>query len=901
MAKNLVVVESPGKIRTIGKVLGRDYTVKASIGHVRDLPAKKKDDHAKDSLVVGVAKDFTPTYLVLPKKRKVIESLRSAAESAEKVYLCPDPDREGEAIAWHLAEALTLKPEKFVRVTFDEITPRGIKAGMAHPRGIDMDLVNSQQARRVLDRIVGYTLSPLLTRKIGGGYLTAGRVQSVAVRLLVEREKEIKAFRAEAYWTVEAVFNFGGKGFEASLRALEGKQVVSGAEDLAKLKTGQGQLGASGVVRILIGDAAEANALVEALRPAAYRVSLYEVKEVLDRPYPPFATSQLQQAAANRLGFDAKRTMHVAQQLYEGVPLGAQGPVALITYMRTDSFRISSDALNECRDLIRQRYGENYLPEKPNFYRSRSGAQEAHECIRPTHVELLPEQVKQHLNDEQYKLYKLIHDRFVACQMVPAAFDAIAADIEASGPNTRNAVFRASSRVVKFDGWLAVAGGAAAATVAAHVEAPAADREKGDETDEAPEVGQGPENGTPKAEAKTPAPEGPRPAAAREKPKTKAQVPPMKPGDKPTLEEIHPEEHFTQPPPRYTEASLVKTLEREGIGRPSTYAAILSRIQEVGYATKLGRSGRAPMAATPLGELVTERLKGHFPTIMELSFTREMEAELDKIEEAHLDWRQAVADFYRPFAKELEEARKNMAAAPTQGEKTDTACPQCGSPMEKRLSKFGYYLRCTGVGGQKAEAGGQEPKACGLTMRLDAQGNIVKKAEPQPTGLKCDLCGADVVKSVGRFGVYLHCVNYKPQGKSRKTQGANGTASGANGGAKGPAPQGQACTFTMRLDKQGHPVRKFTPIPAGRECEHCHSPLVVRVSARRSRNTPQGPILKPFLSCSNFPKCRNAMYLPPELASLGEQAIARWRGIDAKNKADLPAYLASQTGTKMPG
>jgi len=634
VGKNLVIVESPGKIKTLGRVLGRDFIIKASRGHVRDLPGNRKDDNLQNPLVVGVAKDFTPSYVTMPSKKKYLDEIKRSVEGVDMVYLCPDPDREGEAIAWHLAEALKLSPAQAVRVTFDEITPRGIRAGFASPRGIDMDLVNSQQARRILDRIVGYTLSPLLTQKIGGGHLTAGRVQSVAVRLLVEREKEIKAFKSEAYWTISAKFSLADKGlpFGASLRALDGKQVVANGDDLAKFKSGQAQLGASGVVRILIANAAEAHALVAALRTASYAVSFYEVKEVFDRPYPPFATSQLQQAAAVRLGFDAKRTMRVAQQLYEGVPLGEQGPVGLITYMRTDSFRISQDALNECRDLIRQRYGEKYLPEKPVFYRSRTGAQEAHESIRPTHVELTPEQIRQHLSDEQHKLYKLIHDRFVACQMAPAVFDATTADIEARGwnlgapaspplgapasspasaggapalPGTASdlpllgsgphiAVFRATGRVLKFDGWLAVQGGAAA-LAAAHIEASTADREKGDETDEAP-------NGETQAAASA----APKPLESR-KPQTEpVQVlPAMKIADRPRLEGLEPEEHFTQPPPRYTEASLVKKLEREGIGRPSTYAAILSRIQQVGYAQKFGSGGRAALGATDIGILVT--------------------------------------------------------------------------------------------------------------------------------------------------------------------------------------------------------------------------------------------------------------------------------------------------------
>ncbi|HYF49413.1 MAG TPA: type I DNA topoisomerase [Planctomycetota bacterium] len=834
VAKNLVIVESPGKVKTISKVLGKNFVVKASVGHVRDLATSKKDDKQKDHIVNGVAKDFTPIYITLPNKAKVVEDLKKAAKGAEKIYLCPDPDREGEAIAWHLAEALRLEPERIVRVTFDEITPRGIKAGFSSPRNINMDRVNSQQARKVLDRIVGFKLSNLLWDKIVRG-LSAGRVQSVAVRLLVDREKEIQAFIAEPYWTVAATFLHEKTTFDANLRALDGKQVVSSAEDLSKFKSGMGQMGSSGIVRTLIKDAEEANAIVEALRKASYAVSFYEVKEVQDRPYPPFATSQLQQAAANRLGFDPKRTMRIAQQLYEGVPLGDQGPVALITYMRTDSFRISPDALNECRDQIKKLYGDKYIPEKPNFYASRSGAQEAHECIRPTHVEMTPQDIKQYLSDEQFKLYKLIWERFVTCQMVPAIFDATTADIAASGPNTRNAVFRATGRVLKFDGWLIVQGGAAAAAAAAHVEASAADREKGDEA----ETPQEEESGSQPAQAAAPAK---KPA----KKKTGSQLlPPMKVGDKPELQSITPEEHFTQPPPRYTEASLIKKLEREGIGRPSTYASIISTIQERGYVQKLGTGGRGSLMATPLGRVVTERLEGHFPTIMELGFTRDMELELDKIEETHLDWKQVIKEFYGPFSKDLEKAKKQMTSTKEQGEPTDVKCPDCNSPMEKRLSKFGYYLRCT------------KAPECKATYRLDAQGNIQKKEGPQPTGIKCDLCGSDVVKSTGRFGPYLHCVKY------------------AN----------KECTFTMKLNKEGHPIRKFAALPTDRACEKCKSPLVVRVTSR-------GKTRRPFLSCSNFPKCRAAADLPPELAELGEKAMDQWRASDAKNKRDLALYQA---------
>jgi len=837
VAKNLLIVESPGKVKTISKVLGKTFTVKASVGHVRDLPKNDKD-------AIDYKNNFEPRYVEVENKKKVIAELKKAALTAEKVYLCPDPDREGEAIAWHLAETLKLSPEKIIRVTFDEITPRGIARGMAAPRDIDMNLVNSQQARRVLDRIVGYKLSNLLWDKIVRG-LSAGRVQSVAVRLIVEREKEIRAFKAEEYWTVEAGFSINGKTFDASLRAVEGRHVVSSAEDLAKFKAAQGQPSSSGISRTLIATNDEATALVTVLKPAKYAVNFYETKEVQDRPYPPFATSQLQQAAANRLGFDAKRTMRVAQQLYEGVALGDQGPVALITYMRTDSFRISNDALGECRDIISKKFGDKYLPEKPNIYASRKGAQEAHECVRPTHVEIAPQEVKQFLSDEQFKLYKLIYDRFLACQMLPAIFDATTVDIAAEGANTRHAVFRATGRVLKFDGWLAVQGSAAAA---AHVEASAADREKGDEADSAT-VETPDENGADSGAAKTA-----KPAAKAKKKQPGSQlVPAMKVGDKPDLEKekLLAEQHYTQPPPRYTDASLVKTLEREGIGRPSTYATIISTIQDRGYVERLGKGGRGSFMATPLGIVVTERLLGHFASIMELGFTRDMELELDKIAEASMDWHRVIADFYGPFAKDLEKAKTNMVSTKTQGEPTDVLCPDCNSPMEKRLSKFGYYLRCT------------KAPECKATYRLDAMGNIQKKEGPQHTGLKCDKCGNDVVKSVGRFGAYLHCVKYSTK----------------------------ECTYTMKLNKEGHPIRKFAPIATDKLCEKCKSPLVIRVTSR-------GKTRRPFLSCSNFPKCRAAMDLPPDLSVKGEQAMEQWRVIDGKNKADLVLYMAYQATQK---
>ncbi len=826
--RDLVIVESPGKVKTISKVLGRSYVVKASVGHVRDLNTSKKGDK-KDAIVVGVAKDYSPVYINLDGRKKIIEDLKKLSESADKVYLCPDPDREGEAIAWHLKEALELKEKQSFRVTFDEITPRGIKAAFENPRKIDMDLVNAQQARRVLDRIVGYKLSPLLWEKISRG-LSAGRVQSVAVRLIVERERQIDAFVADEYWKIGAVFRYGDIEFEADLRSLLGRNVVSSAEDLKKYKSQDKKLSVSGIMRILLDNKKDVEQIAAALKKAAYRVSSFNVKEVADRPYPPFATSQLQQAAANRFGFSASRTMKVAQSLYMGLPIGELGPTALITYMRTDSFRISQDALTECRDQITSKYGAEFLPEKPNFYSSRKGAQDAHECIRPTHVELAPKDIKAHLSDEQYKLYNLIWSRFVSSQMRPAIFDATTCDIKAKGPDTRNAVFRATGRVLKFEGWLKVYGGAKAVT-ASHLDASSADREKGDEisdnTEE--ETDSGKKEGSSSAKAKKKAPQ---------------ILPAMEVDDEVEQRKILPAQKFTQPPPRYTEASLVKMLEREGIGRPSTYAAIISTIQDRGYVEKTGTGGRGPFRATDLGTAVNDKLVNFFDhSIMNLNFTRKMETELDKIEEAHLDWRQVLNEFYDPFISDLETATEKMVATKGQGVKTDVECPECGKFMEKRLNRFGFYLRCS-----------EAPECKGL-LRLDSKGKIQEQQKPQATGIKCDLCGSDVVKTSGRFGPYLACEKYIEK----------------------------QCTFTMKLNKEGHPIRKFNPLSTDIKCPKCESEMYIRITWR-------GKNRKPFLSCSKYPKCRNAMDLPEELSEEGEKAMEQYRANDAKNKADLKVF-----------
>ncbi|MCK6474135.1 MAG: type I DNA topoisomerase [Planctomycetes bacterium] len=894
--KALVIVESPAKVRTIKKVLGRDYVVKASVGHVRDLTKSKKKDE-KDAIVIGIAKDFEPTYETLDSKRKVLDDLRKAAKDVETVYLCPDPDREGEAIAWHLKEALNLKAEQALRVTFDELTPRGIRAGFDHPRKIDMDLVNAQQARRVLDRIVGYKLSPLLWDKISRG-LSAGRVQSVAVRLIVEREREIDEYQAQEYWKVAGRFAHAGQAFEAELRALDGRQVVSSADDLEKFRVQDDKVSVSGIQRALLGTVADAQAIVEALAGKSFEVSSYEEKEVQDRPYPPFATSQLQQAAVNKLGYDTKRTMRIAQQLYEGVPLGEAGPTALITYMRTDSFRIAPDALNECRAYVEKAFGDKYVPEKPNFYSSRKGSQDAHECIRPTNVSLAPDEVKKYLSDEQYKLYRLIWQRYVSSQLRPAVWNATTCDLAAQGAGTRNAVFRATGRVLKFEGWLVVYGGAQA-VAATHLDASAADREKGDEeTDEAEDK------------------------PSRKRKKGPQILPAMKTGDKPKADGIEAGQYFTQPKARFNEASLVKTLEREGIGRPSTYATIISTIQDRGYVEKVvfrgmlevpddvkglelvsgsargvanadtgtrvtlkigkfectvpkgkqlktadpskapppsqeppfvkGTGGRGSFVPTSLGMVVNDSLVGHFDhSIMNLGFTRMMEAELDKIEEAHLDWKVVLQEFYGPFTEDLAEAKEGIVATKGKGELTDVECPECSAPMERRLNRYGLYLRCS------------KAPDCKGTLRLDAKGNIQAKAPNIPTGIKCDLCGSDVIRATGRFGPYLCCEKY---------------------------PEKQ-CTFTMRINKEGRPLRKFAPIPTNLTCEKCKSPMVVRITWR-------GKTRKPFLSCSAYPKCRAAQDLPEELKKEGEIALAQWRDTDARNQADWQKLQANLAATE---
>src|SRR5712691_5604761 len=606
MGRSLVIVESPAKAKTINKYLGRNYSVKASLGHVKDLPKK--------ALGIDVENGFEPTYEVIPGKTKVVAELKKVSKEADAIYLAADPDREGEAICAHLAEVLgtnKTQRKKIFRVLFNEITPKAIKAAFEKPGKIDLRLVDAQQARRVLDRLVGYKVSPLLWDKVRRG-LSAGRVQTVALRLIVDREREIRAFVPVEYWTIHALLAAGEPpSFEAKLLKHKGEDIE-------------------------VHTQAEADAIVAAAQSAAWQVTSVAQKEKRRFAPPPFTTSKLQQAAYNRLRYTAKRTMALAQRLYEGVELGQEGSVALITYMRTDSVRVSNDALAQVRDLIGSSFGPTYLPEKPNFYKSKKDAQEAHEAIRPTDASRTPNDVKAFLSEDLFKLYQLIWQRFVASQMVPAVFDQTAIDM-AAGEYT----FRATGSVQKFDGYLAV-------------------YQISTEDDE-------------EAEGESKA------------------LPRVAEGETLRLESLRPEQHFTEPRPRYTEATLVKELEEDGIGRPSTYASIISTIVEREYVTK--DQGR--FTPTMLGEKVSELLVKSFEDIFEVGFTARMEEELDEIEEGKMPWKQAVKEFYGRFEQDLEQAKGEMESYKA-GIPTGQKCEKCGQgELLERISRHGFFLGCS--------------------------------------------------------------------------------------------------------------------------------------------------------------------------------------------------------------
>lgn len=643
----LVIVESPAKAKTIGKYLGVDYVVKASMGHLRDLPKKK--------MSVDIEHDFKPEYVPIEGKEKLINELRDAVEESDFVYLATDPDREGEAISWHLKELLHLGDSYTKRVTFNEITKHAVQEGIAHPRDIDLDLVDAQQARRILDRIVGYELSPFLWRKVKRG-LSAGRVQSVATRMVVDREKEIRAFIPEEYWSLEAELAVQDGVFTANFYGdTSGKM---------ELKTEE-----------------QTNAIVEAVTGRPFTVGKVKRGKKRKNPAPPFITSTLQQEASRKLSFVPRRTMAIAQQLYEGIEIGEQGLTGLITYMRTDSLRLSDEATAAAKDYIIDRYGPEYYPAKKRTFRTKNGAQDAHEAIRPTNVNLVPDEIQPFLTTEQYKLYKLIWSRFVACQMAEAILDTVSADILSEGY-----VFRASGYKVAFPGFTAV---------------------YEESTDD-----------------------------ARQETTAGKPLPNFDEGDALTCRKLTPAQHFTQPPARYTEASLIKAMEEKGIGRPSTYAPTISTILERDYVAKEGRSLRP----TPLGEGVTELLVDKFQSISDLEFTAHMEEELDEVEQGKIGYVEVLRKFYGGFEAALQQAEKDLEGQriKIKDEVTDEICEVCGKPMVIKSGRFGKFLACSGY------------PDCKNTK------NIAIK-----TGVNCPKCGGNVVELKSKRGFpFLGCDNY---------------------------------------------------------------------------------------------------------------------------------------------
>lgn len=679
MAKGLVIVESPAKAKTIQKYLGKGYEVEASLGHVKDLP--------KSALGVDVENNFETEYVVIPGKEKILAKLKKLAKDADAIYLAPDPDREGEAIAAHLAEELGGDGDKrkkksaggpeIHRVTFNEITANAVREAFVHPRLIDVNLVDAQQTRRVLDRLVGYQVSPLLWDKVRRG-LSAGRVQTVALRLIVEREREIKAFEKREYWTIDAHLA------ATKPPAFDARLITLNAE---KLEVPNGE---------------EAEKIRAAVETAAWSVRSVEKRERRRSAAPPFTTSKLQQDASRKLRFSVKRTMMIAQRLYEGVELGTEGSVGLITYMRTDSTRVSDVALNEVREMIASNYGPQYMPESPNVFKTKQkGAQEAHEAIRPTSVLRHPDAIKQYLKEDEFKVYKLIWQRFLASQMNPAVFDQTTVDIDAK---TDSAVygFRVTGSVLKFDGFLKV-----------YEES----KEGRDEEDES----------------------------------LKHKLPPLESGQKLTLKQLKPEQHFTEPPPRYNEASLVKELEERGIGRPSTYAAILSTIQERQYVQKLG----GKFAPTEIGFVVTDLLVENFKDIFDPQYTARLEEELDEIEDGKEKWTDALREFYGKFERDLAYAEKHMENIKRMEKPTDEKCERCGSPLVIKWGKHGSFYACSSYDKN-------DPNSCTFTKENPIDLPDLDSADVQETTQEeyCENCGRPMVLKRGRFGQFMACTGY---------------------------------------------------------------------------------------------------------------------------------------------
>jgi DNA topoisomerase-1 len=795
---NLVIVESPAKAKTIHKYLGKDFVVKASMGHVRDLPGS----------VFGFdpEKGFEATYQIIPSKKKVVADLRKAAAKAPLVYLATDLDREGEAIAWHLAEALEVGVDRQARVTFNEITKRAITEAFQNPRKIDQDKVDAQQARRFLDRMMGYKLSPLLWRRAGPG-TSAGRVQSVALRLIVEREREIRAFKSEPYWTVEA--RFAKEGSPPTPPAPEpdpgedaGPPPLAAGEFLATLAAVDGK-------KADLREEAAGAAVLARAKGARWSVGEVRRDRKEDRAPPPFTTSTLQQQAAIRMRFSAKKTMSIAQRLYQGVELGDEGQVALITYMRTDSVNLSDDAVREGRAVIGKQFGERYLPEAPNRFRAGARAQEAHEAVRPTDPARTPESVSGLLDRDEARLYDLIWRRFMACQMKPSIADHTTVRVSASGLD-----FEAKGRTPVFDGWR---------------------------------------------------------RAWPSKEKDEPELPDLAKGEPVEDRGILSQRHDTQPPPRFSEATLVKTLEKEGIGRPSTYAAIISTIVDRTYVNK----DKGRFRPTGLGEVVTDLLVPFFDDLLNTSYTSKMEARLDQVEAKEVRWTKVLEDFWKVFKKDLKRAEKEMKPLKHLPAPEGTPpCDKCGREMVRKLWKGSEFLGCSGY------------PECKNTRKVGADGTVLPP--PEPTEHKCEKCGKEMVIRMGRRGKFLACTGY-PQCRNARDVAEDGSVLPAlpstdqkcekcgsdmavKRGRRGPflACTGYPkCRNAKDLDAataaaaglEAPAAPEMPPGPPPEPCEKCGSAMVVKRGRRG-----------PFLACSGYPKCKNARDLPGQARKAPEPA-----------------------------
>ncbi len=756
MAKSLVIVESPAKAKTIGKYLGKQYVVKASLGHVKDLP--KKD------LAVDVDKGFEPRYEVIEGKKKLMAELRQAAKGVESVYLAADPDREGEAICFHLQEELngSKKGPNFFRVMFNEITSSAIKKAFEKPGSVNLHLVDAQQARRILDRLVGYKISPLLWDKVRRG-LSAGRVQTVALRLIVEREREIRAFEKREYWTIDVQLNAKKPPVLVARFTKKDDQAFE------------------------VADEATAKSLVDQLDGSKYLVHSVTTREKKRNPVAPFITSTLQQEASRKLRFSVKRTMMLAQRLYEGVEMGTEGSVGLITYMRTDSTRVSNDALDEVRGLIEKRYGAPFRPEAPNVYKSKKDAQDAHEAIRPSSALRTPEDVTPYLQEDELKLYRLIWMRFVASQMMPAVFDQTTIDIASKGKDGATYMFRATGSVPKFKGFLEV-----------YEEG----KDQKDSDDE----------------------------------ELKNRLPLVTEGEELRFKSIEPEQHFTEPPPRFNEATLVKELEADGVGRPSTYASILSTIQEREYVKKEG----GKFLPTELGMVVTDLLLENFEQIFDVKYTARMEQELDEIEEGKMDWREAMGEFYERFEKELKHAERHMTDIKRMEKPTDLICDKCGKPMVIKWGRHGSFIACTGY------------PDCTNTRELTVDLPDIDKADltEQDAEEYCENCGRPMVLKKGRFGTFYACSGY-PDCKTTKRIGGEQT--------KADVPLEEKCpqcgnNLVLKHGRFGeftacsnYPKCKFVKQKTiGVACPNCSEGQVVERRSKRG---------KTFYGCNRYPEC----------------------------------------------